>query len=217
MHLKSGMRPPWFSAVLLVCGLVQGALSFTVHTRGLVWQPPAMAGTRKGGLVGASMASTAGRVEVPGELELLAADLLGWQGSAIGMKESAAWSHSSRSGDSMVLELTRRIEEEGGKDKASGSLLKARMHMMSILLQHDRSAYTMAATTLGGLIDRYFPLGRAHARRLLVDRVSSTSEQTCIESLCGERLDISMTHEKPSCPNPHTQTFCFCCFAATVT
>lgn len=167
VHINT-MRPPRLSVVLLACGLVQGALSFTVHTRGLRWQPPAMAGTRKCGLVGPSMASTAGRVEVPGELELLAADLLGWQGSTIGMRESAAWSHSSRSGDSVVLELTRRIEEEGGKDKASGSLLQARRHMMSILLQHDRSAYKMAASTLGGLIDRSDPLGRAIFRRLFI-------------------------------------------------
>jgi len=177
-----------------------------------------MAGARKVGLVGASMASTAGRVEVPGELELLAADLLGWQGSAIGMKESAAWSHSSRSGDSMVLELTRRIEEEGGKDKASGSLLKARMHMMSILLQHDRSAYTMAATTLGGLIDRYFPLGRAHARRLLVDRVSSTSEQTCYRiSVRGETGHLHDPREPLVPKSSHPNILFFCCFAATVT
>lgn len=211
-------RPPRIFAVLLACGLLQGALSFTVHTRGLVWHPPAMAGARKVGLVGASMASTAGRVEVPGELELLAADLLGWQGSAIGMKESAAWSHSSRSGDSMVLELTRRIEEEGGKDKASGSLLKARMHMMSILLQHDRSAYTMAATTLGGLIDRYFPLGRAHARRLLVDRVSSTSEQTCYRiSVRGETGHLHDPREPLVPKSSHPNILFFCCFAATVT
>jgi hypothetical protein len=87
------------------------------------------------------------------EIGLLAADLTGFKPTIIA-RESWAWSHSSRNQDSIVLELTKKIEEEGGKDRANPALIRARRRIMSLLLQHDYSAYVQSATVLGGMIDR---------------------------------------------------------------
>jgi hypothetical protein len=87
------------------------------------------------------------------EISLLAADIAGFK-PAIIAKESWAWSHTSRLEESVILDLTKRIEEEGGKDQADPALLRMRRRMMSLLLQHDYSAYVQSATVLGGLIDR---------------------------------------------------------------
>lgn len=84
---------------------------------------------------------------------LLLCDMAGIKPDVVG-QESWAWSHSSRSDQSVILQLTARIEEQGGKDKASSELLRARRRMMSLLLQHDYGAYVMAAKALGGMIDR---------------------------------------------------------------
>jgi len=69
-------------------------------------------------------------------------------------RESWAWSHSSRQSSSMILKLTAQIEEQGGSSTADRSLVAQRRQLMTSLIQHDYSAYVLAATTLGGLIDR---------------------------------------------------------------
>mmetsp|Transcript_5699 Transcript_5699/g.13170 ORF Transcript_5699/g.13170 Transcript_5699/m.13170 type:complete len:413 (-) Transcript_5699:93-1331(-) len=107
--------------------------------------------TRKG--AGGGVSRLQGRLEGGQVAELFAADALGLRNS-LAAQESAAWSHSARNSESVVLALTKEIEEAGGKDKADGGLLWQRKAMMSLLLQHDYSAYVQAATALGGLIDR---------------------------------------------------------------
>ena len=93
------------------------------------------------------------RRTVPSATQLFVADFLGIRNAVIA-KESYAWSHTAHNGESMLLQLTAQIEEEGGKEVASKELLDARRRLFHALIRHDYGAYVRAATVVGGLVDR---------------------------------------------------------------
>ena len=90
---------------------------------------------------------------LPSRAELFIADYLGIRTQAVA-RESRAWSHTSYTDQSLILQITAQIEEQGGKDAASSDLIAARRDLFHALIRHDCGAYVRAATAVGGLIDR---------------------------------------------------------------
>lgn len=98
-------------------------------------------------------ASVGGAAPIPSAGELFIADWLGIRTESVA-RESRAWSHSSYTNQSLILQLTAQIEEQGGHAVASRDLVAARRNLFHALLRHDYGAYCRAATAVGGLVDR---------------------------------------------------------------
>jgi len=91
---------------------------------------------------------------VPSAGELFIADWLGIRTKTVA-RESRAWSHASYTNQSLILQLSAQIEEQGGQAAAAArDLVAARRSLFHALLRHDYNAYIRAATSIGGLIDR---------------------------------------------------------------
>jgi hypothetical protein len=98
-------------------------------------------------------AGVGARQPLPSAWELFNADFLGIRTQSIA-KESYAWSHAAYNDQSLILQITAQIEEQGGKDVASKNLISARRGLFHALIRHDYAAYVRAATAVGGLVDR---------------------------------------------------------------
>jgi hypothetical protein len=97
--------------------------------------------------------SPGNELSLPSATELFIADYLGIRTETVS-RESRAWSHTSYTDQSLILQITAKIEEQGGKEVASKDLIAARRNLFHALIRHDQGAYVRAATAVGGLIER---------------------------------------------------------------
>ena len=143
------------AVVVGVAGLGMCAAFLTTHATPLAFKGRLLQQQQRAGrqITMLTAANAGARMPIPSAVELFVADFIGIRTEAVA-RESWAWSHTAYNKESLLLQMTVDIEEQGSTTAAGKSLVSARRGLLHALIRHDYAAYVRAATALGGLIDR---------------------------------------------------------------